>query len=63
MIRFVRCENCNKRLYGSDKLIVDKSSKVDVLFCSNRCIKQYYGDDLGSKLATNPITVNQYWES
>lgn len=63
MNRFVRCENCNRRLYGNDSVIVDKSSRVDVLFCSNCCIKQYYGDNLGSKLATKPITVNQYWES
>lgn len=63
MNRFVRCENCNKRLYGNDAVVVDNLSRVDELFCSNRCIKQYYGEVLGSKLATKPITVNQYWKS
>lgn len=63
MNRFVRCENCNKRLYGNNAVIVDNLSKMDELFCSNRCIKQYYGEVLGSKLATKPITVNQYWKS
>ena len=63
MNRFVRCENCNKRLYGNDTVIVDNLSRVDEIFCSNRCIKKYYGDVLGSKLATKPITVNQYWKS
>lgn len=44
MKRFVRCQNCNRRLYGTDLLIVDKSNRVDELFCSHRCIKQNYGD-------------------
>lgn len=63
MNRTLRCKNCNKRLYGNDTVIVDNLSRFDELFCSNRCIKKYYGDVLGSKLATKPITVNQYWKS
>lgn len=63
MNRAIRCKNCNKRLYGNDTVIVDNLSRVDELFCSNHCIKKYYGDVLGSKLVTKPITVNQYWKS
>lgn len=62
MKRFVRCQNCNRRLYGTDLLIVDSSNRVDELFCSHRCIKQYYGYYLGSRLATQPITVDEYFE-
>lgn len=61
MKRFVRCQNCNRRLYGTDLLIVDRLSRVDELFCSHRCIKQYYGDYLGSMRATPPITVDEYF--
>lgn len=50
MKRFVRCQNCNRRLYGTDLLIVDSSNRVDELFCSHRCIKQYYGDYLAQGL-------------
>lgn len=50
MKRFVRCQNCNRRLYGTDMLIVDNSNIVDELFCGHRCIKQYHGDYLGSRL-------------
>lgn len=63
MNRAIRCKNCNKRLYGNDTVIVENSSRFDELFCSKLCIKKYYGEVLGSKLATKPISVNQYWNS
>ena len=59
MPRYVRCENCNKKLRGSDKVIVDNNSIFpEILFCSKKCQQQFYYPVDGQSHVT---TVDKYW--
>ena len=64
MPRYVRCENCNKKLRGADKVKVDNNSIFsESLFCSEKCQQNYYKDYIyyPIKGRSHVTTVNKYW--
>lgn len=65
MPRYVRCEcdHCNKKLRGSDKLIVDNNHNgLEILFCSEKCQQEYYKDYIYYPVEgrSHATTVDQY---